>query len=138
MLSALGLTAEDLSLRKEEPHALLGGKTPRFAMRTLGTEWARKEIDEGLWMRAAQHRALALLAQGHCVVFDDVRFDNEAQMIHALGGKLIRLERPGLAASTAHLSECGISPRFVDHALHAADVADLRAGVFAILNRTAV
>ena len=38
------------------------------------------------------------------VVIDDVRFLNEVEMIHRLGGRVIRIDRPGPAEST-HASE---------------------------------
>ena len=38
------------------------------------------------------------------VVIDDVRFPNEVEMIQRLGGKVIRIDRPGPAEST-HASE---------------------------------
>lgn len=137
MLAALGLTPEDLSLGKEQPCALLGGRTPRYAMQTLGTEWGRGLIDDGLWLRAAQHRAVALLGAGQSCVFDDVRFDNEAALIHALGGRVISLGRPGHGVASAHASERGINPRFIDTFITAADVLELRTKVFAYLNRFA-
>ena len=40
MLLSLGLSSEELwGNRKEIPSELLGGQTPRYAMRTLGVEW---------------------------------------------------------------------------------------------------
>jgi hypothetical protein len=137
MLSALGLTSEELTLRKEEACALLGGKTPRYAMQTLGTEWGRGHIDGNLWMRAAQHKALSLIGNGLSVVFDDVRFDNEARMIRALGGQVVRVRRPGLGSAMAHASELGISEELIDHTITAEDVGHLRTGVFTYLNRFA-
>lgn len=139
MLAALGLTPEDMSIRKEEPCALLGGRTPRHAMQTLGTEWGRGKIDPGLWLRAAQHRALIHLAAGHAIVFDDVRFDNEAELIHALGGRVVGLSRSHDSSPvvSAHASEHGISPELVDSRIVATDVLQLRAKVFAFVNRFA-
>lgn len=137
MLSALGLTADELTLRKEEPSALLGGRTPRYAMQTLGTEWGRGQMDAELWMRAAQHKALELLAHGLNVVFDDVRFDNEARMIHALGGQVVHVRRPGRGPKMAHASERGVSEELITHTITADNVPQLRTGVFAYLNRFA-
>jgi hypothetical protein len=49
MMAALGCTnAEIDGDRKEVPCDLLGGKSPRWAMQTLGTEWGRKLIGDDL------------------------------------------------------------------------------------------
>lgn len=39
------------------------------------------------------------------VVVTDVRFLNEINMIHRRGGKIIRVDRPGVEAANAHVSE---------------------------------
>ena len=58
MLRTLGLTAlEDIEEvfegeGKEKPNRLLCGKSPRFAMQTLGTEWGRDLIGPDLWVNA--------------------------------------------------------------------------------------
>jgi hypothetical protein len=44
-----------------------------------------------------------------CVVVDDVRFPNEAQLIKSMGGQLWRIERPGLTDATGHSSEGGLA-----------------------------
>jgi len=51
------------------------------------------------------------------VVLDDCRFDNEAAMIHGLGGVVIRIERPG-CTRMGHLSENAISPDSFDTVLY--------------------
>tara|TARA_R100000152_G_C6782121_1_gene218521 strand:+ start:5881 stop:6447 length:567 start_codon:yes stop_codon:yes gene_type:complete len=66
--------------------------TPRFLMQTLGTEWMRKTVDPLGWVRVAESR---LRAGGNRYwVIDDVRFVNETEMIHTLGGKVIKLDAP--------------------------------------------
>ena len=53
MLKALGLTEQQIDGDlKEVPCELLGGKTPRHAMQTLGTEWGRDLISQNLWVKA--------------------------------------------------------------------------------------
>ncbi|MFT0892971.1 deoxynucleotide monophosphate kinase [Pseudochelatococcus sp. G4_1912] len=102
MLHCLGLnerhTDGDL---KEVPCDLLGGKTPRHAMQTLGTEWGRDLISPDLWLSAWQ----ATLPDGDVVV-DDVRFANEADAIKELGGVMVRVDRLGIIAAVHdHVSE---------------------------------
>lgn len=92
MLRELGLTEEEINGRlKEKPCSLLGGKTPRYAMQTLGTEWGRKTIYENLWTAAW---AQAWSRNRRAVVLDDCRFPNEAYMARSAGGVIIRINRP--------------------------------------------
>lgn len=106
MMAALGLSQEQIEgSEKETPCALLGGKTPRYAMQTIGTEWGRDLIDSNLWIRAWQS-ALAKVPTGVGVVVDDCRFPNEAAAVQAAGGILVRIERSGAGAGAAgHVSE---------------------------------
>lgn len=111
MLLALGLTREQVDgADKETPCDLLGGKSARIAMRTLGVEWGRTCIDPDLWVRATLKRAEQALLAGSTVVIDDVRFDNEAAAIRKLGGIVVKLQRDGVQASNVHASEAGLSP----------------------------
>ena len=90
---------------KEVPTSYLGGRTPRFAMQTLGTEWGRA-LAPSLWIEAWT----ASLAGLERVVADDVRFDNEAAAVRALGGTIVEVRRPGLARLPgAHASEAGVA-----------------------------
>ncbi len=89
MLRGLGL--DNLHLEgdlKEVPCDLLGGRTPRYAMQTLGTEW-RDMMHPHLWTQAW---ARALPEQGRIVV-DDLRFRHEAEASRRLGGLVVRIDR---------------------------------------------
>lgn len=90
---------------KETPLAILGGKTPRHAMQTLGTEWGRNCITENLWVGITIAKAKALMSQGRNVVIDDMRFLNEAEAVRAAGGTIIRVSRPTAQITSAHASE---------------------------------
>lgn len=111
MMRALGLTeAEIEGDRKETPCDLLGGKTPRFAMQTIGTEWGRDIVAQDLWIRAF-NASLAKVPAGVPVVVDDARFPNEADAIVAAGGVLVRIVRPGAGSGAAgHSSEAHTLP----------------------------
>lgn len=108
-MAALGLSVDEYDGHlKETPCALLMGKTPRYAMQTLGTEWGRNMIDENLWAKNWQLRALKKLDSGISVCVDDVRFPNEVEIIKSMGGTIIRIDRPGTqneTATKAHASE---------------------------------
>lgn len=108
MLLSLGLTEEHINGKlKDQPCDLLGGKTPRWAMQSLGTEWGRNLIHPDLWVQAWK----AALPNGACpgVVVDDVRFKNEKLEIARMGGVLIEIARPGFERKSEHSSEGGIS-----------------------------
>ena len=77
---------------KEVPSAYLGGRTPRHAMQTLGTEWGRKTINWDFWKNVWHNKVQQELDQ---IVVDDVRFENEVQAIRNFGGKVIRIMRKG-------------------------------------------
>jgi hypothetical protein len=101
MLAALGLTPDEIEGRRKEcPSGLLCGKTPRWAMQTLGTEWGRDLIGPDLWVRAWK----AALPAGDVTV-DDCRFPNENVAIDAEGGIVVRIERRVAAVAAAHVSE---------------------------------
>lgn len=86
------------------------GKSPRQMAQTLGTEWGRGTVDENLWLTLAQ----AFVSTSECpVVISDVRFDNEAWLIHELGGELIRVSRRDTQSVAAHASEAGVT-RWID------------------------
>ena len=100
---------------KEEPCPFLRGRTPRHAMQTLGTEWGRDCISPDLWVQAWRQRVGTLLSDGVPVVTDDCRFVNEADAVRRLGGRIVRVERPGLSTG-AHASEAmAFEPDMVIH-----------------------
>lgn len=92
MLEAMGLTSEQLyGDEKEKPCTLLGGKTPRWAMQSLGTEWGREHIGPDVWIRAWAHTT----PMDEDVVVDDLRFPNEADYLLSVGAYFLKVEREG-------------------------------------------
>lgn len=105
MLQSLGLNQRQIEGDlKHEPCDLLCGKTPRWAMQTLGTEWGRNLIGQELWLNAFR-RDLGALYPTHSVVVDDLRFPNEADLIRSLGGVIVRLYGAHSAIDQSHESE---------------------------------
>lgn len=92
MMRAIGLTTAELEDRKlkEEPHSLLSGRSPRYAMQKLGTEWGRDLMADQFWTNLWAQRCNGKML----VVTADVRFHNEATLIEKNGGILIRIRRP--------------------------------------------
>jgi hypothetical protein len=71
-------------------------------MQTLGTEWGRHLIHPDLWCSITLEQIE--LADLPLVVIEDVRFENEAQLIHKAGGVIWRTQRESIKTSQ-HASE---------------------------------
>ncbi len=92
----------------------------RKLLQWIGTEFGRG-ISEKLWVDIWANESLALLRDNHIVLCDDVRFDNEADAVHALGGVVVKISRQdnqkhagGGTGIVAHSSEAGIDPKKID------------------------
>ena len=95
MLRVIGLTDYEIEGDgKEKPCYLLGGKTPRLGMQTLGTEWGRLTMYQNIWVDAWYRRVNGILQAGGMVVCDDARFPNEIEAAHKLGGYVFEIIRP--------------------------------------------
>lgn len=113
MLSALGLTVQQLTgppdVRKR-PSDLLGGKSPRYAMETLGTDWGRRLISSEIWANAIEARVRAMWSVDPVpVVIDDLRFPSDWTVVRRLGGILVRVIRPGIGGARSaadHVAHC--------------------------------
>jgi len=95
---------------KEEPSALLGGKSPRFAMQTLGTEWGRDIMSQNLWRNAWY----GSIIREKRVIVDDIRFENEAVFFNDIGGFIIQIDRPDIEGiSSTHASEAALPAHLI-------------------------
>lgn len=95
---------------KEVPCPMLGGRTPRHAMQTLGTEW-RLTIFEGLWVGLTEYR-IASAGEDVATVTPDLRFPVEDEPLDDLGVFKIRVVRPDLEKTeegATHASETSMS-----------------------------
>ena len=107
--------------------------TLRHMLQTLGTEWGRKCIHPDMWTLRGEEilkDTTKFVPYLSIFVFSDVRFDNEAEMIKANGGHIIRIRRPTIVPKArtfrerltqvfgseedSHASESGVSERLVD------------------------
>ena len=75
------LRVDARTLPKETPLPELGGKTLRYALQTLGTEWGRDLIHENLWVNNLIDHAKECVANGQPVFIDDLRFQNEYEAL---------------------------------------------------------
>lgn len=111
MMRVLGLgDAEIEGHLKEVPCPILMGKTPRWAMQSLGTEWGRNCIDRDIWIALWQRTTCDILDHGGNVVVDDCRFDNEFRMLEKMDAKVCRIIRAGAGTASTHVSEQGVFP----------------------------
>lgn len=82
----------------------------RRLLQATGTEAGRGVLGEDVWVEAAMRRAYAAR---YCrsdgrrpgIVFPDVRYPNEAAAVRDRGGRLYRIERPGVGPVNGHSSE---------------------------------
>jgi hypothetical protein len=96
----------------------------RKLLQWLGTDWGRETISENIWVDLWKAKVVEALGRGSTVVCDDVRFDNEAELVKSLGGLVVQItsnrtdERIDTKAGIAnHASEAGIKESFIDFAL---------------------
>ncbi len=74
---------------KETPCPYLCGRTPRYAMQTLGTEWGRQLIGGNLWTNSWFS---AVDSVDGPVVTDDCRFPNEVEAIRIMNGAIVKMK----------------------------------------------
>lgn len=85
--------------------------TPRVALQTLGTEWGRT-LCADIWVKACIDRIVQQPEYNWCI--SDLRFNNEANYLRKVGGKVIRLTRASNERASVHQSEREIYELDVD------------------------
>ena len=113
MMRVMGFTEAHLTGdQKETPSEVLKGKTPRYAMQTLGTEWGRQMLHDTVWVDILVAKSKQV--QG-MVVVDDVRFPNEIEAIHNNGGIVVWVDRESIyEEGDIHPSETSIQADHCD------------------------
>lgn len=113
-LTHMGFSDEEIDRRiegdlKEEPLEEFSGRTPRYVMQTLGTEWGRGFIAPDFWINSWRAHVVRLMSREGVtrVAVEDCRFPNEAQAIRGAGGVLLKINRPGpfIIPTSSHASE---------------------------------
>lgn len=89
---------------KTKPVPELAGRTPRHAMQSLGTGWARDMIHPDLWVTCWKGTASQALKKGIPVVAEDCRFFNEYETVRSMKGLVWRIAREGHNGD-GHISE---------------------------------
>lgn len=96
--------------------AYLDSVTAREFLQFYGTEAHRGVFGDNFWVEQAVKEipeASIANAQGD-YVFTDVRFLNEAQAVHALGGRVIQINRDAGSVKDTHASEVGLPETAID------------------------
>ena len=105
VLTDLGYDGWEWVLNRKDTKLPGLGLTPRQMLQTLGTEWGRNCVHPNLWVKIAQNSTDMSFTDDLMVIFDDMRFPNEAEMIRGCGGELWLVERPDVVCDGEHGSE---------------------------------
>lgn len=108
MMAQVGLPEPKDRAAKEQPVEGFNF-TWREAAQRLGTEWGRS-LDPDIWVKIMEN-VIHRFSDDVRIVFADVRFDNEAEMIRRLGGKVLHVtgRAADLGANAGHSSEAGVT-----------------------------
>ena len=85
---------------KEVPLGVLGGKSARFAMQSIGTEF-RDSLHKRMWLEIAFGRIGRAVAAGRRTATDDLRLPFESERFASIGAHRIMVETSRVSASSA-------------------------------------
>lgn len=82
------------------------GRTLRYMLQRIGTDWGRNLIHPDIWTMIAQQRLRQITEREACII-DDVRFENEYAMLREEGALMVRVNRPDapISGNRGHVSE---------------------------------
>lgn len=80
------------------------GSEIRRLIQRLGTEAGRQTLWDSIWVDATMNQIIP----GQNYVITDVRFPNEANAVKQAGGRVWRIERPGVGPANTHASEVSL------------------------------
>lgn len=90
----------------------------RQYLQWYGTEAHRRIFGEDFWtdivLNEIYDRKDGTVWEENLDVITDVRFPDEAKAIKYMGGKIVKVTRPGLEQNDAHVSEQGIPDELID------------------------
>lgn len=123
-----GFTEEQLYGDKKEVVDDFWRITPRQTLQFVGTDLFRNnmnklipDIGNDIWVEVVRKKIITELEKNPntCFVITDIRFQNELDMIHQLGGKVIRVKRNSLNNyDDQHQSEAFIDKLQVDYEIN--------------------
>lgn len=93
----------------------------RALLQRLGVKVGRKIIDQAVWVKIASRNIQKLREAGTPVCVSGIRFPDEQELIHRLGGTLVWVERPGHARTNTSINqdatETGVTEASFDQTL---------------------
>lgn len=106
----------------------------RRLLQRMGTEMGRREIDNDFWVNAFNTFVTKELGADQSLVITDVRFTNEIDYVHQIGGTVWRINRPEAEDGDPHPSEREWRDAVPDLTIeNTRTLVDLRASVRAAL-----
>ena len=103
-----GFNHEQLHGNLKEEKDSYWGVSPREVLQFVGSELFRDQMStlipslgKDFWVRSLERKLVS--TEKICVT--DVRFENEAEMVRSLGGRIIKVVRPCLVSQDEHQSE---------------------------------
>ena len=89
--------------------------TGRKLLQLCGTDFGRNMIDPEIWVKVARKR-LEEFGQDKHIFIDDLRFNNEADMVRSMGGLVVEVKRATAYnfGEDSHVSEKGVSPDLIN------------------------
>lgn len=101
----------------------------RKLLQWIGTEWGRETISDTVWVDLWKAKIDSLreknaYTHNYTIVCDDLRFDNEAEVVHSKGGHIVQIicdKTKNRVDTTSglvqHKSEAGLNPKLVDYTI---------------------
>ena len=111
--------------------------SPRKLMQLVGTELFRNNFDRNFWIKVAEvhieriRNYHEIVDSGNVefdpiIVIDDVRFENEAELILGKGGKIYNIRNINIPiVEPTHESEVPLHPCYISAELHAASLEEV-------------
>ena len=90
-----------------QEHVGVTAVTPRLLLQWWGTDYRRSQNPD-YWVNAWLDQIKPIDLSQTLILVDDIRFDDERQMIANQNGLLIKITRPGCNGANSHLSETAL------------------------------
>lgn len=123
---------------KEVPLKQWDNKTSRELLQWLGTDVLRNQFSKDIFIQNMEQRIEKYQQLSQNIVITDVRFNNEAKLIHKLGGVVVHVDaRNRLGRSNDdHETEKGIDSKLIDLTIYNnSDKENLEMEVFQLVNQ---
>ena len=114
-INMLGLAPEDVYTQEgKATYNTFWGMTHREILQKVGTDAMRNGFCDDVWVKIMYVTLIKNARPWNTCVIPDIRFENEADLIHALGGIVIKVERD-LYVEDSHASEKDLPLSCIDH-----------------------